>query len=52
MLTEEGDVKGGFGQIGEKGAVNSVDIFQGDLNSGGCIADINWGGEKRVLEVR
>ena len=38
------DNNGGlFGRIGENGSVKCVDISQGLLNSGGCIANVNEG---------
>lgn len=52
MLAVEGDVKGGIWRNWRGRVVNRVDIFQRDLNNGGCMVDKNEGGEKRVLEVR
>lgn len=43
MKTSNENNGGMFGRIGENGAVKCVDISQGDLNSGGCIADVNEG---------
>lgn len=43
MKTDDGNAGGLFGCIGEKGRVKCVDISQGLLYSGGCIANINKG---------
>lgn len=43
MKTDDGNDGGLFGRIGEKGMVKCVDISQGLLSSGGCIANVNEG---------
>ncbi len=43
MRTAEGKDGGLFGRIGKKGRVKSVDVSQGLLSSGGCIANVNEG---------
>lgn len=43
MKTADSNDGGLFGRIGEKGMVKCVDISQGQLSSGGCIANVNEG---------
>lgn len=43
MRTSYNNNGGLFGRIGENGSVKCVDISQGRLNSGGCIANVNEG---------